>query len=65
MTGYLTIVGVFLFLMVGLQTHLGGILNTIRLRVPSGMYVDDHMLNETGDKIIHAYVRIISEKTPT
>ena len=47
-TWYLTIVGGFLFLMVGFQPPLRGILNTLRLRLPTGISDNDPACNDGG-----------------
>ena len=65
MTRYLTIVGESLFLMVRFQPPLSGILINLRLWVPSGIFDDKHACNYSGDRIIHACIKLLYETTLT
>ena len=59
MNGYLTIVWGGYILMVGSPPPLIGILNTLRLRVPSGLFNDKHACNVMGKYIVHLYVQLL------
>ena len=64
MIGYLTIEGGFIFLMVEFQPHSGGIIKTIRLWVPIGLFNIKHACTEAGDQTVHAYMQLLSDTTP-
>ena len=40
------------------------VLITLILLVPGGLSDDKYLCNDAGDEIIHAYMRLISDKTP-
>ena len=65
MTGYLTIIRGFHFLIVGFQLPPSGNLSTLRLSVPSGLSDDEHACSDAEDEIIHACVRLLSDSNPT
>ena len=50
--------------MVGFQPPLSGILVTLILCVPGSLFENEHIYNDAGDDIIHAYVRLISDMNP-
>ena len=55
------------FLMVGPPPppFPSGILSTLGLRVIGCLSDDEHVCNDAGDEIIHAYMRLLSDSTQT